>query len=151
MGGIDEFSAEGIRAWMARRRAEREAEARREEEEKRLGRSDLRRAFEEREIPPDALQRLRTMVRRAAADGEREVLVLQFPSAWMKDSGRSVTSGVGDWAGQLDGFARRAHHFYESTLAPLGFTLRPAILDYPGGMPGDVGFFLGWGEEEGEA
>jgi hypothetical protein len=25
---------------------------------------------------------------------------------------------------------------------PLGFGLNAAVLDYPGGMPGDIGFFL---------
>ena len=88
------FDADGVRAWMELRRAEREEEARRAEEEKQAGMSDLRRSFEERELPPDALTKLQGMIRRAALDGEREALVLHFPSQWMMDSGRSITSGL---------------------------------------------------------
>ncbi|UPG72158.1 hypothetical protein MVG78_16785 [Roseomonas gilardii subsp. gilardii] len=138
------FDAEGIRAWMERRRAEREEEARRAEEEKQTGMSDLRRSFEERDLPPDALTKLQGMIRRAALDGEREALVLHFPSQWMKDSGRSITSGLETWPEQLTGFARRAYDFYEKELAPRGFGIRPVILDYPNGMPGDVGFYITW-------
>ena len=88
------FDADSVRTWMEKQRAEKEAEARRAEEEKQNGMSELRRSFEERELPPDALTKLQGMIRRAALDGEREVLVLHFPSQWMKDSGRSITSGL---------------------------------------------------------
>jgi hypothetical protein len=29
-------------------------------------------------------------------------------------------------------------------LKPLGFKLNAQILDYPGGMPGDIGLYLRW-------
>jgi hypothetical protein len=29
-------------------------------------------------------------------------------------------------------------------LAPRGFQLKAQILDWPGGIPGDVGWFLAW-------
>jgi hypothetical protein len=138
------FDADGIRTWMEKQRAAREEEARRAEEEKRNGMSELRRSFEERELPPDALAKLQTMIRRAALDGEREALVLHFPSQWMKDSGRSITSGLDTWPEQLDGFSRRAYDFYAKELEPRGFGIRAVILDYPNGMPGDVGFYITW-------
>ena len=138
------FDADSVRTWMEKQRAEKEAEARRAEEEKQNGMSELRRSFEERELPPDALTKLQGMIRRAALDGEREALVLHFPSQWMKDSGRSITSGLDTWPEQLTGFARRAYDFYAKELAPRGFGIRPVILDYPNGMPGDVGFYITW-------
>jgi len=29
-------------------------------------------------------------------------------------------------------------------LQPLGFGLKAEVLEYPGGMPGDIGFFITW-------
>lgn len=147
-GFLSRFSAPEIRAWMQRQREARLEEERREQERQRGEREALRRAFQDRDIPPDALERLMLMVRRAAADGEGEVMVLHFPSAWMKDSGRSVTSGQDDWALHLDGFAAKAYAFYRRELEPRGFDLRVAILDYTDGMPGDVGIFLSWKDSE---
>ena len=37
-----------------------------------------------------------------------------------------------------DATCRRDH------LRPLGFGFRAEVLEYPGGMPGDIGFFLTW-------
>ena len=37
-----------------------------------------------------------------------------------------------------------AYKFYESTLRPRGFKLSASVVDFPGGKPGDIGFFLRW-------
>jgi hypothetical protein len=34
----------------------------------------------------------------------------------------------------------------EHDLKPCGFHLSARVLDFPDGMPGDIGLFLGWGE-----
>ena len=44
----------------------------------------------------------------------------------------------------LDGFAKKAHEFYEKELRPLGFKLHAQVLDYPGGMPGNIAMILKW-------
>ena len=44
----------------------------------------------------------------------------------------------------LEGFAKVAMQFYDKELKALGFRVQARILDYPGGMPGDVGIFLRW-------
>ncbi|UFN47995.1 hypothetical protein LPC08_18540 [Roseomonas sp. OT10] len=142
------FDAASIRAWMDRRRAEQAEEARRAAQQRRQERGALHRAFRERQVPPDALERLQTLIRRAAMRGEREVLVMRFPSDWMTDSGRSVTSGQPDWHTRLDGFAARAYDFYRRELQPRGFVVRPVIMDYPEGKPGDVGIYLSWKSED---
>ena len=40
--------------------------------------------------------------------------------------------------------ARCAHERWQQELAPHGFKLRAQIMSFAGGMPGDVGIFLGW-------
>ncbi len=60
------------------------------------------------------------------------------------DSGRGITSHNPNWHERLEGFPRRAYDYYLKELAPRGFQLQVEILDFPGGMPGDVGWFLSW-------
>ena len=40
--------------------------------------------------------------------------------------------------------AKAAYEFWHDHLRPLGFHLKAEVLEYPGGMPGDIGFFLTW-------
>lgn len=84
------------------------------------------------------------MIRRAIDMGDREALLGRFPSSWLKDRGRSIANADPRWPDSLDGVARRAFEFYEKELKPRGFQMRAEILEWPGGMPGDVGLFLQW-------
>ena len=44
----------------------------------------------------------------------------------------------------LHGFGKTAFDFYAAELRPLGFTMRAEIMNFPGGMMGDVGMYLRW-------
>jgi hypothetical protein len=101
-------------------------------------------AFMERDIHPDVKQRVSTAVRRAAERGEQQVLVIQFPSDWCSDRGRAINNADPEWAKSLTGFAKRAFDYYEKELEPRGYSVRAEILNFPGGMPGDVGLYLTW-------
>jgi hypothetical protein len=107
-------------------------------------RDELRESFMNREIQPEVYERLSRVVKSAAERGEREVLVVRFPSAFCTDGGRAINSFEPDWPQTLTGFAKKAHEFYEKELAPAGYKVRAQIMDFPGGMPGDVGIFLRW-------
>jgi len=37
-----------------------------------------------------------------------------------------------------------AYEFWHDHLRPLGFHLKVEVLEYPGGMPGDIGLILAW-------
>lgn len=111
-----------------------------EEEQKR----SLRDAFMTREPPPEALERLMATVRQLAAQGQTEMLALQFPASYLDDHGRKINNLEPDWPTSLVGFAKRAFEFYEKHLKPHGYKVRAEILDYPGGMPGEVGIYLVW-------
>ena len=101
-------------------------------------------SFMSREIQPEVFERLSRVVKSAAERGEHEVMVLRFPSAYCTDGGRAINSFEPEWPQTLTGFAKKAHEFYEKELASLGYKVRAQIMDYPGGMPGDVGLFLRW-------
>jgi hypothetical protein len=108
----------------------------------------LREAFNERQVQPEALERIAAVVRRAVENGEKRVQVLQFPSEWLPDSGRGITSHSSDWHQRLEGFPKRAYEYYLKELQPRGFQLQVEIVDWPGGMPGDCGWFLSWKHPE---
>lgn len=106
--------------------------------------AEVHKAFMERDIRPDAKQRITTAVRRAAERGERRVMIMRFPSSWCTDHGRAINNFESDWPSTLTGFAQRAYEYYKKEVQPEGYKLQAQILDYPGGMPGDVGIFLAW-------
>jgi len=123
------------------------AKARDALEKKRKGdheRDAFRDSFMSREVQPEVFERLSRLVKSAAERGEHEVMVLRFPSAWCTDGGRAINNFEPDWPQTMTGFAEKAHAFYEKELAPLGYKVRAQIMDYPGGVPGDVGLFLRW-------
>ncbi len=101
-------------------------------------------AFMSREIHPDVHARVNAALRTAAEQGKSELMVMQFSSDWCTDSGRAINNGDPNWPNTLDGFARRAYAYWEENLKDKGFHVRARILNYPHGMPGDVGLFLSW-------
>jgi hypothetical protein len=135
---------------LRRRMTEREA-AKAAEETRRLEEQEARRkaVIEEFQKPPERtaeqLMALVTqMVNRAAEHGESEVQVYQFPSFVCSDRGRAINNFEADWPNSLTGRPQLAYEFWQAQLKPLGFGLKAQVLDYPGGFPGDVGFFLTW-------
>src|SRR5262245_56831844 len=73
-------------------------------------------AFFQREIAPDAKDRVSDAIRRAAENGLKEVHIITFPATWTTDKGRRINNNEADWAGSLDGFAKRAYEFYEKEM-----------------------------------
>lgn len=91
----------------------------------------------------------RTMLhnaRHAAERGQTELMLLQFPSQLCSDRGRAVSEAEENWPATLRGEPAELYRRWERDLKPNGFRLAARVLDYPGGMPGDVGLFLLWGE-----
>lgn len=83
--------------------------------------------------------------REAAERGERQCLLLRFPSDTCSDSGRALAAEEPAWAATLTGDAAAIYHRWQTELAGRGFLLTARLLEYPGGKPGDAGLFLGWG------
>lgn len=92
------------------------------------------------------LQRVAAMVQSAAERGRTETMVFRFPNVLTTDKGRAINYGEAGWPNTLTGRPKQVYQFWETHLAPKGFKLKAMIVDFPGGMPGDVGFFLSWGD-----
>lgn len=108
-------------------------------------RSAFHQVFETREVDPAEARRVvAALACGAAEEGKHQVLVLQFPSEWCTDRGRAINNLEPHWPETLTGFAKRSYEYYEKELRPAGYKVRAQIVDYPGGVPGDVGIFLVW-------
>ena len=83
--------------------------------------------------------------REAARRGEKEYLLLRFPSELCTDAGRALNVAESGWKNTLRGEAAEVYERWETELKPQGFRLLARILEYPDGFPGDAGFFLMWG------
>jgi len=44
----------------------------------------------------------------------------------------------------LEGRPKFDYEFWHDHLRPLGFNLKAEVLEYPEGMPGDIGLILSW-------
>jgi len=142
------LSADAVHAYLRSVKEEEEAKQRAHQAVAKAERDKLRHAFTEREVRPEALDRIATLVRKSVEMGEKQALVLQFPSDWLPDQGRAITDHDRNWPRKLEGFPRKAYDFFVRELEPRGFQLRAEVVSWPGGMPGDVGFFLAWKRPE---
>lgn len=94
----------------------------------------------------EVVSSLRSKLRAAAADGQTELLVMRFPNTLCTDKGRAINNSDPIWPDTLTGRPRQAYELWRDQLRPAGFRLSAMIIEWPGGLPGDVGFFLKWGE-----
>jgi hypothetical protein len=105
---------------------------------------ELREAFMSRQVAPEAIDRINNAVRIAAQNGQHHLQVITFPSSYCSDGGRRINIADPAWPTTLTGFAKDAFEFYNRELRPLGYRLQAEIINFPGGMPGDVGLSLVW-------
>jgi hypothetical protein len=92
----------------------------------------------------ERMKRAAAIIERAAANGLTEVEVYRFPNALCTDHGRAINQQEPGWETTLTGLPKELYEFWDRQLRPLGYKLRVQIVDYPGGMPGDVGITLKW-------
>jgi hypothetical protein len=141
---IEDLSVAAVHNYIAAKEQEKREAEQAASERARQEREKLRQKFETEKVPADASQHLLGMVQKAVDRGDREVMVMHFPASLLPDSGPRINTGDKNWPQYLSGFAASAYEFYESTLRPRGFKLSASVADFPGGKPGDIGFFLRW-------
>lgn len=82
----------------------------------------------------------------AAEHGEKEFQLVRFPSDLCSDGGRAVNEPDPEWPKTLRGEAAEIYRRWQKDLEPGGFHLAARVLDFPDGIPGDIGLFLVWGD-----
>jgi hypothetical protein len=98
----------------------------------------------EQHVSDEDWQTLLQRAQDAAQNGLNEFLLLQFPSRLCSDGGRAINVAEPDWPTTLRGEAAEIYLRWERDIKPHGFELGARVLNYPDGMPGDIGLFLTW-------
>lgn len=102
--------------------------------------------FVNQHLTDDELAELRTKIKHAVDNGQMEVMVMRFPSSICTDKGRAINNALENWPETLPSKAHDLYNLWDSQARARGFKLRAMIVDYPGGIPGDVGMFVNWSE-----
>lgn len=109
---------------------------------------DFTESFLTQHVSDDERAVIQKLVMNAVANGKFEALVYSFPSDLCTDSGRAINNRLAHWPETLQGKAKELYERYLSIAKPQGFKLKATIINFPNGMPGDVGFFLNWAPED---
>lgn len=104
-------------------------------------------SFLKDQVNEDEIAMVRRLVMNAVKNGKYEALVYSFPSNLCTDSGRAINSADPQWPETLQGKAKQLYERYLKFAKPQGYKLKAMIINFPGGMPGDVGFFINWAPE----
>ena len=93
----------------------------------------------------EVMKKAAGIIERAANNGLTEVQVYRFPNTLCTDRGRAINQQETGWEATLTGIPKEIYEFWARRLRPLGYKLKVQIVDFPNGMPGDVGISLQWG------
>jgi hypothetical protein len=92
----------------------------------------------------EAIERGIKIIERAMHSRMTEVEVIRFPNQLCTDKGRAVIQQEPGWEKTLTGAPKEIYQLWEKYFRPRGYKLKVQIVDYPDGMPGDVGMTLSW-------
>jgi hypothetical protein len=93
----------------------------------------------------EGIRRAIKIIERAVSNGRTEVQVCRFPNQLCTDKGRAINQQEPGWENTLTGFPKEIHQLWAKYFRERGYKLRVEIVDFPGGMPGDVAMTLKWG------
>lgn len=127
-------------------RAEEEALA---EEKRKAAEAEKRALIELYQKPsgiPDeeGVRRGLRIIERAVNNGLTEVQFYRFPNSLCSDHGRAINQGEPGWPDTLTGVPREIFALWDKYFRPKGYRLEARVVDYPDGVPGDIGMTLKW-------
>jgi uncharacterized protein (DUF1778 family) len=93
----------------------------------------------------EGIRRAIKIIERAVSNGRTEVQVHRFPNQLCTDKGRAINQQEPGWENTLTGVPKEIYELWAKYFRPRGYKLKVEIIDFPGGMPGDIGMTLKWG------
>jgi hypothetical protein len=93
----------------------------------------------------EKVQLASTVIRRAVLNELTEVQLYRFPHSLCTDNGRAINQQEPGWEETLTGEPKEMYQFWHEHLRPRGYKLKVQIVDFPDGLPGDIGMTLSWG------
>ena len=92
----------------------------------------------------ERMKRAAAIIKRAVDNGLTEVMVGRFHNTLFTDRGRAINQQEPRWEETLTGLPKELHEFWKKHLEDRGYKVKYEIIDFPGGMPGDIGITLSW-------
>jgi len=92
----------------------------------------------------EAIGRAIKIIERAMKNRMTEVEVFRFPNQLCTDKGRAINQQEPGWDQTLTGAPKEIYQLWEKYFRPRGYKLKVQIVDFPDGMPGDIGMTLSW-------
>jgi len=139
------FSADGLRSYMGKRAAsEALDDAKREQAQAEAKKAMIADLMKPIEVDQARRDRFARRLKEAADSGKSEMMVLRFPSDLCSDQGRAINNKLAGWEKSLVGRPKQLFEIWEKELKSRGFKLRFEVLEYPKGIPGDIGMFVTW-------
>ncbi len=92
----------------------------------------------------EAIARAIKIIERATKNRLSEVQVHRFPNQLCTDKGRAINQQEPGWENTLTGVPKEIYQLWDKYFRPRGYKLRVQIVDFPGGVPGDVSMTLSW-------
>ena len=92
----------------------------------------------------EAIRRGLAIIQRAVNSRLTEVQVFQFPSQLCTDKGRAINQMEPGWEKTLTGIPKEIYQLWTDYLKARGYRIRYQIIDFPGGVPGDIGITISW-------
>jgi hypothetical protein len=90
------------------------------------------------------IQLASTIIQRAVRNGLTEVMVYRFPNTLCTDRGRAINQMEPGWENTLTGIPKEIFQLWTDYLKPRGYRIQYQILEFPGGVPGDIGVTIAW-------
>ena len=87
-----------------------------------------------------------TIIQRAVRNGLTEVMVYRFPNSLCTDKGRAINQMEKGWEETLTGIPKEIFQLWADYLRPRGYRIAYQVIDFPGGVPGDIGVTISWDE-----
>jgi hypothetical protein len=92
----------------------------------------------------EAIRRGIAIIERAMHSRMTEVEVMRFPNQLCTDKGRAINQQEPGWEKTLTGAPKEIYQLWEKYFRPRGYKLKVQIVDFPDGLPGDIGMTLSW-------
>jgi hypothetical protein len=139
------------------REAEQKLQQRNEEEH-----ADYKKRLDSFQLTDETIKSNLDRIKRAFERGETELMIASFPSSFCTDGGRAIGNAgeppinkpskeelaarldEPEWLATLPAGVHQVFDYWKANLKPGGFGFSARIINYPGGMPGDVGLFFSW-------
>ena len=87
-----------------------------------------------------------TVIQRAVRNGLEEVQVYRFPNTLCTDKGRAINQQEPGWENTLTGIPKEIFQLWTDYLKPREYRISYQVIEYPGGVPGDIAITIAWGD-----